>query len=122
MQTTLILMEEIPEEAKETKAPKKRRKLTEGQERKVEGVAKVEEGNPDFVDLMRKAAAKIAAERGEVSTDDLRKYAAKRNLRPVSTHAWGVVFLGGGWRSIRRQRSTWPSNNARWIHVWVRTK
>lgn len=86
--------------------------------RQREGLDRVESSSGDFVPLMRQVAAKIARERGEVCSDDLRRYASEHDITPGHPNAWGTIFRKG-FRCIGRRRSCLVSNHAREIRVWA---
>ena len=82
------------------------------------GVDRVEESSSEFVATMRLLAVKISEDRGSVTSDDLRKIAEERGLRPCHRNAWGAIFRGKGWRVVGRRKSELASNHAREIRVW----
>ncbi len=90
----------------------------EGQQLKTDGQAIVEEHNSLFVDAMRTEAKRISAERGFVSSDDLRLIAQQWGIEPKHQNAWGAIFRGKGWKIVGRRRSTVPGNHAREIKIW----
>lgn len=72
-----------------------------------------------FCALMRKVARKFASRSGTVTTDDLRKWASPRNIRPTHPNTWGSVFKTGGFHPIGRINSQIPTNHKRSICVWA---
>lgn len=99
-----------------------RQAIEHGQRLKDRGQGVVESNNENFVWLMRKKAELIESISGQVSIDDLRRWAAERNIEPDHCNAWGTIFKGKNWVAIGRIRSAIPSNHARWITVWQRRK
>ncbi|MDT8419371.1 MAG: hypothetical protein RQ754_02980 [Desulfuromonadales bacterium] len=89
-----------------------------GEERKAEGLSVIEENHGDFLETMRTRARKIAAEKGSVTSDDLRAYAACWGIEPAHPNAWGGIFRGSEWECIGFKKSTLPSNHARLVRVW----
>ena len=91
---------------------------TEGRRLKKEGIDRVESHNERFVDLVRRRAAVIAQQHGQVTVDNLRVWAAGRGLSPHHPNAWGAVFKGSRWQRIGTCNSTWPASHARMISIW----
>ena len=89
-----------------------------GQILKQQGMAQVENTNPGFVTLMRLVAICHYRTHGEVSADDLRRYASDRGIEPHHPNAWGSVFRRG-FKRVGFRPSTIPSNHARLISVWA---
>lgn len=94
-------------------------KLSRGEKLKESAMVGVEKKNAAWLNTIRKQAIRIAKRKGSVTTDDLRKYAMKKELKPSHPNAWGAVFRGSDWRVIGRCKSRLPSNHAREIRVWA---
>lgn len=92
--------------------------LTQAESRRDQGTSSVAASNADFVEHMRHIAEDICRDRGQVTCDDLRRYALRHGLKPKHPNAWGAVFRGNGWRCIGRAKSQLASNHAREIRVW----
>lgn len=80
-----------------------------------EGMALLDSNHTEWLAHMRDIARQIAERHGEVSTDDLRRYADETDMHPDSPNAWGNVLRGRGWIPIGRQTSKVASNHARKI-------
>lgn len=78
-----------------------------------------EKHNRDFLQLMRERARSVCLARGEVTSDDLRAYAASKRFAPTSTSVWGLIFRAPGWRCTGYRPSELPSSHARTIKVWT---
>jgi hypothetical protein len=70
-----------------------------------------------FVTQMRNIAVRIAKERGNVTSDDLRAEAVKLGIAPHHPNVWGVIF-NGDFEMIGRKKSEYKGNHAREIKVW----
>lgn len=92
--------------------------MTRGDRLKDEGQELAERSNASFVRRMRRVAAAFVRRDGQVSSDDLRRYAARRGIRPRHPNAWGAIFRGTRWFILTRRKSEVASNHARWIIVW----
>ena len=92
--------------------------LEEGLAAKDEGLELVEENNLRWVDWMRMMAKGRIKMYGQVTVDDLRKYADGANWYPASPNAWGAIFRGPEWVELGREKSRVPSNHGRKITVW----
>ena len=92
--------------------------LTEGQRLKREGQETVAENNRYFIFMMRNQAKRHCDIHGQVTTDDLRRWAAGLGIYPTHPNAYGSIFKGKGWTVIGRQPSKLPGNHARSISVW----
>lgn len=79
----------------------------------------LEAANQSWLAWARSEAKTISAVHGSVTSDDIREAADKCGLLPDSSHAWGALFLGKGWRCIGRERSRYASSNGRFINRWV---
>ena len=84
----------------------------------LEGVRRVKVNGPVFNARMRAEALDFVARYGNVSTDDLRRYADRIGIEPHHPNAWGAIFRGKKWRRIGEKKSIWPSNHARRIGVY----
>jgi len=95
--------------------------LFDGDLRKTDGQAAVEENNQVFVRTMRTVAMRISEERGMVTSDDLRLEADRLGLTPTHVNAWGAVWIGKGWEVIGHKKSALPSSHAREIKIfrWI---
>jgi hypothetical protein len=71
-----------------------------------------------FVIQMRYVAVRIAKERGNVSSDDLRAEAVKMGIAPHHPNVWGSIF-NGDFEMTGRKKSTYKRNHAREIKVWA---
>jgi hypothetical protein len=89
-----------------------------GEERKAEGLAIIEAHHGDFLSLMRTRAREIATEKGSVTSDDLRAYAACWGIEPEHRNCWGAVWRPSEWRYVGFKKSTLPSNHSRMVRVW----
>jgi hypothetical protein len=96
-------------------------------ERRDRGIETVGKSAVDFLRVVRERAKQISADTGEVTADDLRRWAMVRGIKPHDRNAWGAVFRPvkskvyperPGWQFLRHTRSTWRTNNARVICVW----
>lgn len=92
--------------------------LYRGESAKLQGIELVGLKGSAFVTLMRGVAAAICRERGSVTCDDLREYAAGNDISPHHPNAWGAIFRPPTWKCIGRRKSAFPSNHAREIRVW----
>lgn len=90
----------------------------EGQRLQREGQETVAAKNTRFLYDMRVYARSISAERGRVTSDDIRFYATGLGQYPTHHNCWGGVFRCPGWTCIGREPSKLPSNHARWINVY----
>lgn len=100
--------------------PKAQLGLWDGGERERDaGVAKVETNERSFVERMRSHAATVARVNGNVSSDDLRRYAKAVGIKPNHPNAWGSIFRGGMFEQIGYRRSMLRSNHGRQIRVWA---
>lgn len=82
------------------------------------GLQLLESNHEDWLEHMRDIARQLSVRHGEVTTDDLRRYADERNLHPASPNAWGNVLRGADWVAIGRRTSRVASNHARKITVY----
>lgn len=71
-----------------------------------------------WLDMARAYAKGYAIQAGSVTSDDVRRWADTMGCQPDSPHAWGALFLGKEWMWLGRQRSTYQSNNGRFISQW----
>lgn len=92
---------------------------TRGQMLKEKGLDSVERNNRRWVDVMREVALKIWEEAGWVTVDQLRRYADDHKFQPQHQNAWGAIFRGKHWRCTGRTKSTYASNHAREVKVWI---
>lgn len=93
--------------------------LTEGLSLKDSGIDRVSSNNTAFISLMRAEAIRISDQRGWVTSDDLRVYAAQLNLEPTHQNCWGGVFKGPYWKVVGRRKSAVPQGHAREIKIWA---
>ena len=56
------------------------------------GIARVASKNRDFLETMRFVARLFCKEKGSVTADDLREWAARNGIQPSHANAWGAVF------------------------------
>lgn len=78
----------------------------------------VEANNLTWLEWARSEAMTISAVKGSVTSDDIREACDRYGLQPDSSHAFGALFVGTGWRCSGRERSRYVSNNARHICRW----
>ena len=83
------------------------------------GVQLVVDHGEDWQAVMQSVAKAICNAKGEVCSDDLRRYAATHDLEPHHPNAWGAVFRGNGWKHVGWKRSAKITNHARTIRVWT---
>lgn len=74
-----------------------------------------------FVVQMRNIAVRIAKEKGNVSSDDLRAEAVKLGIAPHHPNVWGSIF-DSNFEMIDRKKSEYKGNHAREIKVWALVK
>ena len=91
---------------------------TQGDMLKQMGLDLVTEHNPDFVEIVRERAIRLAKMNGRVSSDALREWAELHDITPIHPNAWGAVFRGPGWERIGFRKSRIPSNHSRMISIW----
>ena len=90
----------------------------QGQRDASEGIEQVAYANSAFVASMRIMAYAIATQQGTVTSDDLRRYASERGMKPTHPNAWGSIFREVGWKADGMTRSKVRSNHGRMIRVW----
>ena len=83
-----------------------------------QGIRSVGVNSGVFVPALRSVARAISEDKGQVSSDELRAWAARHQIRPHTSHAWGAIFRGKQWQCIGRKKSSFVSNHGRQIHVW----
>jgi hypothetical protein len=85
-----------------------------------EGLDLVEKNAGNFLESMRGLARAHSRVHGQVTVDDLRKYAGEYSLHPHHKNAWGAILRRGkaGFAPIGYTQSIIPSNHARTIRVW----
>jgi hypothetical protein len=79
--------------------------LFDGERLKAEGIARVEEHNGSFVQVMRQVARNIATSKGWVTASDLREVASDYGLAPKHPNAWGAVFSSKEWEKVGEEPS-----------------
>jgi hypothetical protein len=101
-----------------------------GLRRKRRGQKVVAGNNREWTERMREIAQRICEGRtnysrlepwGTVTTDDLRLHAQRHmlpGLKPNSNKAWGGIFCGPHWLCVGQVRSTYKTNNGRFIRQW----
>lgn len=93
-----------------------------GEDLKDAGIAKVAMNNAAFVSALVNKAHALGSRVGEITADDLRKWADEHDIRPTHPNAWGAVFRELGrhprWQRTGFQKSRIPSNHARMISTW----
>src|SRR5690242_12215612 len=89
-----------------------------GRRLKRRGQDAVESHDPTFQQTMRAVARRLALEHGNVTGDDLRKWAADRGIQPKHPNAWGAVFRERGWQCVGYVQSAVVSRHAGRIGVW----
>ena len=67
------------------------------------GIKQVADNNQHFLEVHRHIARRIAAHKGEVTCDDVRR---ERTLEPLHHNAWGAVFKGKEWEWTGRYRTS----------------
>ena len=92
--------------------------LSLGEAAKQKGLDAVEMNDAEFIQLMRALAEFRAIALGEISTDELREYAARNHIAPRSPNSWGAILRGKDWEVIGRKKSAVVSNHAREIRVY----
>jgi hypothetical protein len=92
--------------------------LADAEAAKRKGLDAVEKNDAEFIQLMRAEAEFRAIVYGEISTDELREYAAMNHITPHSPNSWGVILRGKDWEVIGRKKSAVASNHAREIRVY----
>ena len=92
--------------------------LEAGQAQKELGLYATELNNHDFVDLAREIAKLLCAMHGSCTMDDVRAHPALKDRQPSSSHAFGAIFNGKGWRMIGYEKSAVRTNRARRIGRW----
>ena len=56
------------------------------------GIARVSSKNAAFLEAMRGVARMICRQKGSVTADDLREWAARNDIQPSHANTWGAVF------------------------------
>lgn len=92
-----------------------------GEQRKSEGIARVEEHQPDaFRAMVDQAIAVLARRDVPFSSDDVRKLTA---LEPHHPNAWGAAMVRASKRGLIRRvgfaKSTTPSRHAGVVANWI---
>ena len=81
--------------------------LPEARRRAEAGIQSVSSRNVDWVETARQVAREIAAEKGTVTADDVRRMLYPLGRRPKHYNAWGAVFRRGcGLRWTGRYRTS----------------
>ena len=88
---------------------------------KAKGQKQVTAHSNGFVSQMRSIAGRIAREKGNVSSDDLRAEAVKLGIAPHHPNVWGSIF-DGEFEMIGRKKSEYKGNHSREIKVWALVK
>ncbi len=93
--------------------------LALGLARKRAGMDRLERSqDADFIQLIRSVAVVMSSQDGQVSTDELRRWAATRGISPQSQNSWGCIFRGAGWYIIGYKKSGIASNHGRELKIW----
>ena len=90
----------------------------DGAARKAQGLDTIEERDAGFIRAMRQKAMTISRDLGQVTTDDLRLWAASLGLYPRHPNVYGAIFRGPQWQVIGYKPSVLPSNHHRRIAIW----
>jgi hypothetical protein len=90
---------------------------SKGEAEKEYGQILAEINSGGFVPVMRRLAVSLSHLNGFVTVDDLRKWAAARNVEPHHPNAWGALFRCG-FIPVGRAKSTLVSNHSRWVFQW----
>ena len=90
-----------------------------GCEQKELGLFATELNNSDFVERARSVAMQLCQQHGFVNMDMVRAHRDMQDRQPSSSHAFGAVFNGKGWRMIGYEKSAVRTNRARRIGRWV---
>ena len=85
---------------------------------KESGLDAIEVSNAAWLKKMREYAVTFSRFTGEVSADDVRRYAEQVHWKPHHSNAYGGIFRGTGWKAIGYTQSQHPSNHGRTIRVW----
>jgi len=86
---------------------------------KEEALDLLEDANQGWLQVMRDAARLIYFFNGEVTSDDLRKFADTYDFHPpTSNKAFGAIFRGPAWEAVGFTTSKLPTSHARPIRVW----
>ena len=56
------------------------------------GINRVSSKNATFLETMRGVARMICRQKGSVTADDLRVWAARNGIQPSHANAWGAIF------------------------------
>lgn len=86
---------------------------------KEDGIERVSRHNQPFLVTIRNIARHFAEVQGQVTIDELRRWAAREGLSPDHPNAWGAVFSEPGWACVGYKQSTVPTNHARLIRIWA---
>lgn len=89
-----------------------------GELAKQRGLDAVESRDPSFVTTMRQIAKSISLRDGQVTSDDLRRYAQAHEIRPAHPNTWGSIFRGPGWEQLGFTHSAKVTNRHRRITIW----
>lgn len=92
-----------------------------GEQLKLDGIAQVAANNSTWIDRMRDLAIgeSILSMDGTVTSDNLRYLADRLGDHPKHQNAWGAVFRGPNWKCVGRTKSTYRTNHAREIKIWL---
>lgn len=72
----------------------------------------------EFVDIARNYAKAYARKHGQVTSDDVRRWANIIGLEPDSPKQWGCLFMGKEWYKVGYTQTAIKSSHARPIGVW----
>lgn len=91
--------------------------LTEGQQRRDDGIAIAESNHPSGIEIAKQVAKELAEQRGEITADDVQ---AEMHFRGINLcNAAGGIFRGKQWEWTGRVvKSARISNHARILRVW----
>ena len=90
-----------------------------GEARKRSGLKAVRGRNALFVSECRGYARQFAREQGQVSIEDVRRWAEARGLAPSHPNGWGAVFKTPEWRVVGFELSSIPSAHRRRVLIWA---
>lgn len=85
---------------------------------RAKGVARVASKNGTFIETMRGVARIICRQKGQVTADDLREWAAAHDLKPTHYNAWGAVFQCDDFYSAGFTKSTQRQGHGNDIRIW----
>jgi len=93
--------------------------LSEGERRRETGLDLVADHNLGWLARARKEAERVARQQGEVTVEELRRWADEQDDQPNHPNAWGTVFRGNGWRPVGYRQNGRESAHARRVVVWA---